>query len=250
MSNEQNNGEDHPRRVLFSMAHPDDIEFGCGGTVARWADEGQEVFFLLATSGDKGSDDPEYDSAKLMETREAEQRAAAEVLGVKDVMFLRFKDAELMPDLTLRREVTRAIRHYKPDAVVCQDPAARYFGSYIQHPDHVAMGEATLAAIYPSARDRLTFPELLAEGYEPHKVTEIYVGTGGDRVDHFVETTDYLEKKAAALREHKSQLGDWDPLEAITRRARDTAAVARHMHYPGANDMQHAESFRYIQMGR
>lgn len=250
MSGETNGGEERPRRVLVSMAHPDDIEFGCGGTIARWADEGQEIFFVLGTSGDKGSDDPDYDSAKLIETREAEQRAAAKVLGVKEVMFLRFKDAELMPDLELRKAITRAIRHFKPDAVVCQDPAARYFGSYIQHPDHVAMGEATLAAIYPSARDRLTFPDLLEEGYEPHKVTEVYVRAERDRVDHFIETTDYLEKKAAALREHKSQLGDWDPLESVTRWARDTAAIARFMNYPGAHEMQHAESFRYIRMGR
>jgi LmbE family N-acetylglucosaminyl deacetylase len=250
VTDEQINGEDRPRRVLVSMAHPDDIEFGAGGTVARWADEGQEIFYLLGTSGDKGSDDPDYSSEKLMETREAEQRAAADVLGVKDVMFLRQKDAELVPDLNLRREITRAIRHFKPDAVVCQDPAARYFGSYIQHPDHIAMGEATLAAIYPSARDRLTFPELLAEGYEPHKVSEVYVGAGGDRVDHFIEVSDYLEKKAGALREHKSQLGDWDPLEAVTRWARDTAAIARHMRYPDAQDIQHAESFRYIRLGR
>jgi LmbE family N-acetylglucosaminyl deacetylase len=250
MAEEQNGTEDRPRRVLVSMAHPDDIEFGSGGTVAKWADEGQEVFFLLGTSGDKGSDDPDYSSEKLIATREAEQRAAAEVLGVRDVMFLRFKDAELMPDLHLRKEITRAIRHFKPDAVVCQDPAARYFGSYIQHPDHVAMGEATLAAIYPSARDRLTFPELLAEGYEPHKVTEVYVRAGEERVDHFVEISDYLDKKAASLREHKSQLGDWDPLEAVTSWARDTAAIARHMRYPGAQDMQHAEAYRYINMSR
>ena len=250
MTVEQNGTEDRPRRVLVSMAHPDDIEFGSGATIARWADEGQEIFFVLGTSGDKGSSDPEYDSAKLIETREAEQRAAADVLGVKDVMFLRFNDAELMPDLQLRKEITRAIRHFKPDAVVCQDPAARYFGSYIQHPDHTAMGEATLAAIYPSARDRLTFPDLLAEGYEPHKVTEVYVRAGRERVDHFVEVSDYLDKKAAALREHKSQLGDWDPLEAVTRWAQDTAAIARHMSYPGANDMRHAESYKYISMGR
>ncbi len=198
----------------------------------------------------KGVRDPEYYSEKLIETRKQEQRAAARVLGVKDVMFLRFKDAELLPDLALRKEITRAIRHFKPDAVVCQDPAARYFGNYIQHPDHVAMGEATLAAIYPSARDRLTFPELLEDGYEPHKVTEIYVRTGDERADHFVDVSDYLELKAASLREHKSQLGDWDPLEAVTRWARDTAAIARHVHYPGAQDIQHAESYRYIKMGR
>lgn len=250
MAQEQNGTNDRPRRVLVSMAHPDDIEFGSGGTVAKWAAEGQEIFFLLGTSGDKGSDDPNYSSEKLMETREAEQRAAAEVLGVKEVMFLRFKDAELMPDLALRREITRAIRHFKPDAVICQDPTARYSGGYIQHPDHIAMGEATLAAIYPSARDRLTFPELLAEGYEPHKVTEVYVRGSNDRVNHFVDISGYLEKKAAALREHKSQLGDWDPIERVKHWAHDTAALARHLRYPGAQDIEYAEAYHYIDMRR
>lgn len=245
-SNEQNDG---PRRVLVSMAHPDDIEFICGASVARWAAEGQEVFYVLGTSGDKGSDDPQYTSESLMETREREQRAAADVLGVKDVMFLRYRDAELVADLDLRKQITRAIRTFKPDAVVCQDPAARYFGRYIQHPDHLAMGEATLAAIYPSARDRLTFPELLEEGLEPHKATEVYVASGGDQVDHFVDVSDYLDKKAAALREHKSQLEDWDPIEMVTRWARDTAAIARQMRYPGANDIEYAEAFKYITLG-
>lgn len=152
-----------PRRVLVAMAHPDDIEFTCAGTIAKWAAEGQEIVFVLATSGDKGSDDPTWTSQSLSETREAEQRAAADVLGAQEVEFLHYKDAELVADLDLRKAVTRMIRKHKPDAVICQDPTTRYIGSYIQHPDHIAMGEAVLAAVFPSARDRLTFPELLDE---------------------------------------------------------------------------------------
>ncbi len=246
----ENKSDDLPRKVLVVMAHPDDIEFSCAGTIAKWTDEGQDVVFVLGTSGDKGSDDPELDSEKLMQLREEEQQAAAKVLGVNEVVFLRMKDAEVVADLETRKKITRAIRQYKPDAVVCQDPAARYYSSYIQHPDHIAMGEATLAAIYPSARDRLTFPELLEEGLEPHKVTEVYVTASSDRVDHFIDVTDFLELKAAALREHKSQLGDWDPLEGVTNWARDTAALARQNNYPGSRDIKYAESFKYISMGR
>lgn len=246
--NETENGK--PRRVLVSMAHPDDIEFSCAGTIARWADEGQEIFFLLGTSGDKGSDDPKWTSETLMEAREAEQRTAAEVLGVKDVMFLRMRDAEVVADLETRKKITRAIRHFKPDAMITMDPTMRYSGAYINHPDHIAMGEATLAAIFPSARDRLTFPELLQEGLEPHKVAEVYLTAGSDDIDHFVDITGYLDKKAEALRAHASQLGDWDPMEAVTNWARDTAAIARMKNYPGAQDMQYAESFKYIKMWR
>lgn len=240
---------DRPRRVLVSMAHPDDVEFICGGTIARWADEGQEIFYVLGTSGDKGSDDPKWTSETLMEAREREQRAAMEVLGVKDVMFLRNRDAELVADLDLRKQITRAIRTFRPDAMVCQDPAARYFGRYIQHPDHIAMGEATLAAIYPSARDRLTFPDLLDEGLEPHKVREVYVASGSERADHFIDTGQYLEKKAQAIRAHESQFDDWDPIDILKRWARDTAAIARQKSYPGADEMEYAESFTYITLG-
>lgn len=238
-----------PRRVMAIMAHPDDIEFICGATIAKWASEGQEITFVLGTSGDKGSDDPTYSSEKLMEAREAEQRAAAAVLGVKEVVFLRMKDAELVADLETRKKITRVIRQYKPDAVVCQDPTARFQGSYIQHPDHLAMGEAVLAAVYPSARDRLTFPDLLDEGLEPHKVTEVYVAAGDETVDHFVDTTAFLEKKFEALRAHASQMGDWDPTGMIAQWSRDAAAIARVRNYPGAHEMEYAEGFKYINIG-
>lgn len=241
--------ENSPRRVMAIMAHPDDIEFICGATIAKWTSEGQEITFVLGTSGDKGSDDPNYSSEKLMQAREAEQRAAADVLGVKEVVFLRMRDAELVADLETRKQITRVIRQHKPDAVVCQDPTARFQGSYIQHPDHIAMGEAVLAAIYPSARDRLTFPDLLAEGLEPHKVTEVYIAAGDDNMDHFVDTTAFLDKKFEALKAHASQMGDWDPRDMITRWSRDAAAFARARSYPGAEEMEYAEGFKYIDIG-
>lgn len=244
----EQNGQ-RPRRVMAIMAHPDDIEFGCGGTIAKWASEGQEITFVLGTSGDKGSDDPAYSSESLMETREREQRAAADILGVKNVEFLRMRDAELVPDLEMRKTITRVIRKYKPDAVICQDPTARFDVGYIQHPDHLAMGEAVLAAVYPSARDRLTFPELLQEGYEPHKVEEIYITSGSDKVDYFVDIGDFIEKKFEALKAHDSQLGDWDFRDLFIRWSRDSAALARFRHFPGAWEMEYAEAFKYIKMG-
>ncbi len=243
------NDEKQPRRVMAIMAHPDDVEFICGATIAKWASEGQEITFVLGTSGDKGSADPSFNSEKLMETREAEQRAAADVLGVKNVAFLRMRDAELVADLETRKKITRVIRQYKPDAVVCQDPTARFQGSYIQHPDHLAMGEAVLAAIYPSARDRLTFPELLDEGLEPHKVSEVYVAAGDQNVDHFVDVTDFLDKKFEALRAHASQMGEWNPAEMVRQWSRDAAALARLRNYPGAQEMEYAEAFKYIHIG-
>jgi hypothetical protein len=129
--NQMNENEhQRPRRVMVAVAHPDDAEFGCAGTVAKWAAEGQEIIYVLGTSGDKGSDDVSMTGEQLMEIREAEQRAACDVLGVKEVVFLRMRDAELVPDLDMRRTLTRVIRQYKPDAVICQDPTARWEGSW------------------------------------------------------------------------------------------------------------------------
>lgn len=249
MAQDNDTGEKRARRVMAIMAHPDDIEFICGATVAKWASEGEEITLVLGTSGDKGSDDPAYSSEKLMETREVEQRAAAKVLGAKEVHFLRMRDAELVADLETRKKITRVIRQYKPDAVICQDPTARFNSSYIQHPDHIAMGEAVLAAVYPSARDRLTFPDLLQEGFEPHKVKEVYIAAPGEQVDHFVDVSEHLEKKLEALKAHASQLGDWDFRDMMMRWARDSAALARHQNYPGAFEMEYAEAFKYINIG-
>ncbi|HAX25418.1 MAG TPA: PIG-L family deacetylase [Chloroflexi bacterium] len=235
---------------MVAMAHPDDAEFGCAGSIAKWVSEGQEVILVLGTSGDKGSDDLEMTSEMLVATREAEQRAACAVLGISEVVFLRMRDAELVPDLDMRRTLTRVIRQHKPDAIICQDPTARWEGSgYVQHPDHIAMGEATLAALFPSARDRLTFPELLAEGLAPHKVTEVYINASREKCDHFINFAgEHLETKIAALTEHRSQMGDWDFRPALIRWARDGAADARAKSYPGAEEFEFAEGFKYLKL--
>jgi LmbE family N-acetylglucosaminyl deacetylase len=238
-----------PRRVMVVMAHPDDAEFSCAGTVARWAAEGQHVTLVLGTSGDKGSDDLSMTGERLMAIREEEQRAACDILGVREVVFLRMPDAELVPDLTMRRTLTRVVRQHKPDAVICQDPTERWVGSgYIQHPDHIAMGEATLAAVFPSARDRLTFPDLLAEGLEPHNVREVYIASSEEKCNHFVDISAHLETKFAALDAHRSQMGDWDFRPMLSLWARDTAALARQKHAPGAEEMEYAEGFTYLRL--
>lgn len=237
-----------PSRAMVVMAHPDDAEFGCAGTVARWTAAGCEVVYVLGTSGDKGSDDPEMTSERLVETREAEQREAAKILGVKKVEFLRFRDAELMPNLELRLAITRMIRKYRPEALICQDPTARWMGQeYIQHPDHIAMGEAALAAVFPSARDRLTFPQLLAEGLEPYKTREVYIGGARDP-DVWIDITDSFETKVKALGAHKSQMGGWDFASMLRRWAQDSAAEARFHRFPGAEQMQLAEAYKYFRL--
>ncbi|MDW8059636.1 MAG: PIG-L deacetylase family protein [Thermomicrobium sp.] len=240
---------ERPQRVLVVMAHPDDAEFICAGTVARWASEGSEIVYVLVTSGDKGSNDPTMTPERLAELREAEQLEAARILGVAHVEFLRYRDAEVVADRRLRRELVRAIRRFKPDAVICQDPTSRYFGQeYIQHPDHIAVGEATLAAVFPSARDRLTFPELVEEGLEPHVVRYVYL-TGSREPDVFVDITEVFERKIAALRAHRSQLGDWDPEPVLRLWAQDTAAEARRKGWPGGERMLLAESFKFFDLG-
>ena len=167
---------DEFQTYMLVVAHPDDSEFSSAGTVARLKDAGKRVVLIQVTSGDKGSDDPEMTPQRLAATREAEQREAARILGASDVIFMRCPDGELEPNLELRREIVRIIRRLKPDVVVCQDPTVRWVDTqYINHPDHRAAGEATLAAVFPAARDRMNFPELLAEGLEPHKVREIYL---------------------------------------------------------------------------
>jgi LmbE family N-acetylglucosaminyl deacetylase len=230
-----------PKKIAVIIAHPDDAEFICAGTVARWAEEGHEIVYILLTSGDKGSDDPTMTSARLVETREAEQREAARILGVEDVIFMKYPDAELEPNLELRREITRMIRKLKPDVVVCQDPTVRWVDTqYINHPDHRAAGEATLAAVFPAARDRLTFPELLAEGLEPHKVREIYLA-GAQTPDVAIDITAQMERKLESLRAHASQLGDWDFEPMIREWAQETAAQ-----HPGTGE--YVESFKYFKL--
>lgn len=195
-----------PQRIMAIFAHPDDAEFFCGGTLARWAAEGAEITLVLATSGDKGSADPAMTSERLATMREQEARNAAAVIGMKEVIFLRHADGELTPSLALRREVTRLIRLYQPDWVVTNDPTAFWYGTgYINHPDHRAIAEVVLAAVFPTARDRLNFIEHERdEGLSVHKVKQVYISLPVEATTT-VDVTDYVDIKLRALAEHKSQ---------------------------------------------
>ena len=239
--------EHEVERVMVIMAHPDDPEFGAGGTVAKWVREGKQVVYVLVTSGDKGSSDPNMTPQRLAKIREAEQRAAAEKLGVHELVFLGYRDGEVMPTLALRRDLTREIRRWRPDAVITMNPATYYVdGRYINHPDHRAVGEAALAAIFPTARDHLNFPEHRAEGLEPHKVREVYLTISPD-ADVFIDITDTIEDKIAALREHRSQFGDFEQLaQRVRERAAETAKRAREL---GFEVGEYAEAFKYIELG-
>lgn len=207
-----------PVRILGVFAHPDDPEFFAGGTFARWAADGAEITFVVATSGDKGSSVPDMTSERLVAIREVEEQKAAEALGVKEVVFLRYKDGELFPTLELRRDITRMIRMKKPDIVVTLDPKNWYSERGINHPDHRAIGAATLEAVFPTARDRLNFLEMERdEGLEPHKALTVYIA-GAVEPNTTVDVTDSIETQIKSLYEHKSQISD---MEAMAKRIRE-----------------------------
>jgi LmbE family N-acetylglucosaminyl deacetylase len=199
-------------------AHPDDQEFTVAGTLAKWARAGSSVVTVCLTRGTAGSNEstpPDMTRARLAPLREEEQRRACRLLGITEVVFLDGEDGMLEPTLALRRDVTRLIRRYRPDAVVCGDPTVRFYGNrYMNHPDHRVAADVALDAVFPSAETRFIFPELLDEGLAPHKVTRVFVH-GAERPDAFIDVADTLDIKIAALREHKSQLGDWDPTDML-----------------------------------
>lgn len=204
-------------KVMVIMAHPDDPEFICGGTVARWAESGKDITYVLATRGESGSSNPMMTPERLASIREDEQRSAARILGVKEVIFLDYSDGQLIFTAQLRRELTRIIRLYRPDSVITFDPSNRYVGAggyfnHLNHPDHRAVGEAALDAVFPYARDRLAYYELWEkEGLDPHEVKEIYLG-GTTTPDTWVDITEYIDKKIAAIREHRSQITEFEDL--------------------------------------
>ena len=204
-------------------AHPDDQEFTVGGTLAKWARAGSEIVTVCLTNGAAGSNEStpaDMTRDTLVPIRQDEQRRACRVLGVKEVVFLDYEDGLLEPTLALRRDVTRLIRRYRPDAVVCGDPTVRFYGNrYLNHPDHRVAADVALDAVFPSAETRFIFPELLDEGLPPHKVTRVFVH-GAERPDTFIDIAGTLDVKLAALREHQSQLSAWDPAEMITGWAR------------------------------
>jgi LmbE family N-acetylglucosaminyl deacetylase len=229
--------------VLVVMAHPDDAEFGCGGTIAKWAAAGKEINYVLCTSGDKGSSDPDVNPVQLARTRRAEQINAAHALGAHDVVFLSYADGTLRNTIELRRDIVREIRRFKPDAVICQDPTMRFAGNrYLNHPDHRAAGDACLDAIYPSARDPHVFPELLLEDFAPHKVREVFMSTSQDP-DVWIDISDCFERKLEGLRQHESQVGQrWE--QAVQRIRERAQHVARLNNLP----FEMGEGYRYFRL--
>jgi LmbE family N-acetylglucosaminyl deacetylase len=228
------------QRVAVIFAHPDDAEFGSAGTSAKLVAEGKQVFYVVVTDGSKGSSDPDISTQELVATRQKEQCDAADVIGVSDVAFLGFEDGMLEPTIPVKRAVVAAIRRFKPDVVICPSPERNLeLNVRVQHPDHLAVGEAALAAVYPLARDRMTFPDLLGEGLEPHAVAEVWV-TGTTSPDFFVDITEHLDTKIRALKAHVSQVGTREVETWMPERARQLAS---------GRDMEYAEAFKRIQIG-
>lgn len=225
-----------PKRAMVVVAHPDDAEFLAAGTVAKWTRAGSIVTYVIVTKGDKGSDDENMTPSQLAQIREEEQRAAGKVLGVANFVFMGYPDGYLEHTLELRRDLARVIRTHRPEVVICFDPTNRFLSdNYVNHPDHRASGDATIDAVFPSARDRLTFPELLADGLEPHKVAQLWLGASA-QPNTFVDIGDTLDLKLNALRAHPSQLGE------------DVVGFARELARWGAEgqDFEFGESFRRI----
>jgi len=233
---------DSPQRILVILAHPDDPEFFCGATLARWTHAGHEVSYCLLTCGDKGTSDRAITSGQLCGIRHVEQRNAADVLGVKKVDFLDYPDGYLAPDLKLRRDITRVIRVERPDILVTCDPTTLYVGNNrLNHPDHRAAGQAVLDAVYPAARDHLNFIELWQEEkLEPHIVREVWV-SGTQQPNVRLDVTEWWDTKIQALYEHKSQIGDPEMLrERMLARLAEGATLEQ---------PRYEETFRRIILG-
>jgi LmbE family N-acetylglucosaminyl deacetylase len=203
-------------RVLFVTAHPDDVDFGAAGTIAGWTQAGIEVAYCIVTNGDAGGFDPAVPRSEIAGIRQAEQRAAAKVVGVDEVTFLGYPDGRVELSLDLRRDIAREIRRYRPHRVVAQNPQRNWLRIGISHPDHMATGEATMCAVYPDARNPFAFPELLDEGFDAWTVREVWV-SGTENPNQFIDVTDTFDRKVAALREHASQLPEPEKLEDMLR---------------------------------
>lgn len=205
--------------ILVIVAHPDDPEFFAGGTIARWRREGHDVRYVIVTGGDKGSDRPDMTPARLIAIRHDEQRRAAALLGVRDITFLSYVDGELLNTPELRRDLVREIRRVRPDIILTTDPQTLHYGAIrVNHSDHRAIGLAVCDAVFPASGNRMYFPELLADGFEPHSPREIYFA-GPVQPNLIVDVTDFVEVKLAAIRTHVSQIKSPDELDLRIRQA-------------------------------
>lgn len=233
--------ESEINRVLTVTAHPDDVDFGAAGSAALFADRGVQVTYLLVTDGDAGGNDRDLDNSGMAELRRAEQASAAKAVGVTDVRFLGHADGTVTPSLELRRDIARVIRQVRPDLVITHHPDRNYQFVAPSHPDHRAVGGATLDAVYPDARNPYAFPELLREeGLEAWTVREVWL-MGGMTPDHWVDVTTVLDRKLAALQSHMSQIAHVEGFEeAVKARWAEWAARA------GFGAGRYAEAFQVV----
>jgi LmbE family N-acetylglucosaminyl deacetylase len=238
----QPEGWEQTKNILVMLAHPDDPEFFCGGTLARWIENGHHVTYCLFTRGDKGGNEDLMDPVSISNHRVVEQRSAADVLGVGEVHFLNYPDGYLEATLDARKTAVREIRSVKPDIVVTCDPGNIFFrGNRLNHPDHLAAGRIVLEAIYPAAGNPLYFPELISgEGLQPHSIAEAWVSLPNEP-NTIIDVTPQWEKKILALHEHKSQIGASDEFDARMRERRTEDSTAEHPRYE--------EKFRRILLG-
>jgi LmbE family N-acetylglucosaminyl deacetylase len=224
--------------VLAIGAHPDDVDFGSSGTLLKWVSEGAKVYYLILTNGSKGSENPKMTSDKLIKIRREEQKKAAKILGAKGVFFLNHEDTELHPDLRLKGEIVGYIRKVRPDIVLGYDPNNFYSFTrdFVHHTDHRAGGVATIDAVFPMARDRLTFPHHENLGLKPHKVKELYLDTF-DGANYFEDISDFIDKKIEVIRAHKSQIEGKDFVKTIKKRNSEFGKM---------NGCRYAECFKKI----
>jgi LmbE family N-acetylglucosaminyl deacetylase len=226
-----------PESAMAIVAHPDDIDFSCVGTLARWAKAGTRVSYVLCTSGDVGIATPGMTRKKAMEIREAEQNEAARIAGATEVIYLREPDGKLVPTLELRKKLVREIRRFRPEVVITGDPTRVWSGdSYINHPDHRAASAVALDAVFPAAGQPNLFEDIAKEGFTAHKPRKVYVTTW-DEADLYVNIEETIDIKIEALRAHKSQMKDRDPEERIKGWAATRGK---------GKEMAYAESFRVI----
>ncbi len=226
-----------PESAMAIAAHPDDIEFSYAGTLARWANAGSRISYVLCTSGDVGIDQEGMTREHAAEIREAEQKDAASIIGAEEVIFLREPDGLLQATLDLRKKLVREIRRFRPEVVVCGDPTRVWSGDdYINHPDHRAAASAALDAAFPAAGQPNLFEDLEEEGLKAHKIRKVFVGCweGGN---FFVNIEETIDQKINALKAHRSQMRDWDPSDMVREWGRDSGR---------GKEMAYAESFRVV----
>ena len=223
--------------IMLIVAHPDDAEFGAAGSIAAWTAEGKSVVYVVCTSGDKGTSDRSISPEELIEIRQREQRNAAAVLGVAEVVFLGMKDQGLEDTPEFRKKIVRLIRTYRPETVISSDPYRRY----VWHRDHRIVGQVVMDALFPYARDHMAYPDLLEEGLEPHKVKEALF-FGADEVNHWIDIGDTFAKKVEALSCHASQVREFkvDNLEGWLRK--------RYRRLAEGSDYELAEAFHRVKL--